>query len=271
MKETARQIGHSYRPPRDNDKYARYFFAQRVDSTVSRNIRAAEEQLKRIEADPIPKPPELIRVNSHFQSEPMQSRVVVNAMHLTKCWGERCILQDATVILTQDARIVLIGPNGTGKTTLLKLLMGQEEPDSGDVQLAARARIGYLPQESVDLDPQKTALETYRYGQVGYEAEFVAKLIGYGLFRLEDMHKTVGQLSVGQKRKLEIARLMAQEPNVLFLDEPTNYISLNVLEAFEHAIVNFPGPVLAISHDRWFIQRFGGKVWELVDGRLTSG
>ena len=269
IKETARQVGHSYRPPRDNDKYARYFFAQRVDSTVSRNIRAAEEQLKRIETDPIPKPPELIRVNSHFQTEPMQSRVVVNAMHLTKCWGARCILQDISFTLTQDARVVLVGPNGAGKTTLLKLLMGQEEPDSGEVQLAASARIGYLPQESVDLDPQKTVLETYRYGQVGYEAEFVAKLIGYGLFRLEDMHKTVGQLSVGQRRKLEIARLMAQEPNVLFLDEPTNYISLDVLEAFEHAIVNFPGPVLAISHDRWFIQRFGGKVWELVDGTLT--
>jgi macrolide transport system ATP-binding/permease protein len=271
IKETARQVGHSYRPPRDNDKFARYFFAQRVDSTVSRNIRAAEEQLKRIETDPIPKPPELIRVSSRFQTEPMQSRVVVNAMHLTKCWGERCILQDVSFTLAQDARVVLIGPNGAGKTTLLKLLMGQEEPNSGEVQLVASARIGYLSQEAVDLDSQKTVLETYRYGQVGYEAEFVAKLIGYGLFRLEDMQKTIGQLSVGQRRKLEIARLMAQEPNVLFLDEPTNYISLDVLEAFESAIVNFPGPVLTISHDRWFIQRFGGKVWELVDGKLISG
>src|SRR5438552_2800323 len=271
IRETARQVGHTYRASRDNDKMARYFFAQRVDSTVSRNIRAAEEQLKRIEADPIPRPPELIRVSSYFRTEPMQSRVVLSATDLTKSWGERCILSGVHLTVPPDARIVLIGPNGTGKTTLLKILMGLETPDKGEVQAATSARIGYLPQEPTDLDLAKTVLETYRYGHIGYEADFVAKLIGYGLFRLEDMTKRVGQLSVGQRRKLEIACLMAQGPNVLLLDEPTNYISLDVLEAFETAILAFPGPVIAISHDRWFIQRFGGKVWELVDGKLTDG
>ena len=270
IRETARQVGHGYRPPRDNDKNARYFFAQRVDSTVSRNIRAAEEQLKRIEADPIPKPPELIRVSSHFNAEPLQSRMVISATNLSKSWGERRILQNVNFTISQDARIVLVGPNGVGKTTLLKLLLGEEAPDCGDVQIVNSARIGYLPQDPLDLEPRKTVLETYRYGHIGYEAEFVAKLIGYGLFRLEDMHKTVGQLSVGQRRKLEIACLMAQEPNVLLLDEPTNYISLDVLEAFESSIVNFPGPVIAISHDRWFIQRFGGTIWELSNGRLLK-
>jgi len=270
IRETARQVGHGYRAPRDNDKNARYFFAQRVDSTVSRNIRAAEEQLKRIEADPIPKPPELIRVSSHFNAEPLQSRMVISATNLSKGWGERRILDDMNFTISQDARIVLIGPNGVGKTTLLKLLLGEEEPDSGDVQIVSSARIGYLPQDPVELDARKTVLETYRYGQIGYEAEFVAKLIGYGLFRFEDMHKMVGQLSVGQRRKLEIACLMAQEPNVLLLDEPTNYISLDVLEAFESSIGNFPGPVIAISHDRWFIQRFGGTIWELSDGHLMK-
>jgi macrolide transport system ATP-binding/permease protein len=172
--------------------------------------------------------------------------------------------------ISHNTRIVLVGPNGAGKTTLLKLLMGFEQPDSGDVVVAPGARIGYLPQEPVDLDLTKTVQETYRYDQVGYEADFVAKLIGYGLFRLEDMRKMVGQLSVGQRRKLEIARLMAQGPNVLFLDEPTNYISLDVLEAFESALLEFPGPIIAISHDRWFIQRFGGVIWELENGNLLK-
>ena len=76
-------------------------------------------------------------------------------------------------------------------------------------------------------------------------------------------------MSIGQRRKLEIARLMADSPNVLLLDEPTNYISLDVLEAFEAALKHFPGPIIAVSHDRWFVQRFGGQLWRLVDGQIV--
>jgi macrolide transport system ATP-binding/permease protein len=270
IRESARQVGHSYRPPRDNDKFARYFFAQRVDSAVSRNVRAAEEQLRRIEANPIAKPPELIRVSSQFSGEPLQSSVVISVRGVSKSWHERAILRDVNLEVGPRARIVLTGPNGAGKTTLLKIIMGLETPDTGEIRIAPGARIGYLPQEAELLDLNKTVLETYRYGQVGYEGEFTGRLLGYGLFRLEDMHKRVGQLSIGQRRKLEIARLMADGPNVLLLDEPTNYISLDVLEAFESAVIAFPGPVIAISHDRWFMQRFRGQVWELADGRLKQ-
>ncbi len=200
----------------------------------------------------------------------MQSQVVLNLSHLTKGFGERRLFDDLNLVVSSRARIMLVGPNGAGKTTLLRIIMGLEAPDAGDVQMVAGARVGYLPQEPDTLDLNKTVIETYRYDQVGYEGEFVGRLLGYGLFRLEDMTKKVGQLSVGQRRKLEIARLMAAGPNVLLLDEPTNYISLDVLEAFESAVLSFPGPVIAISHDRWFIQRFGGQVWELADGRIAQ-
>ena len=268
IRETARNVAHN-RPPKDGDKMAYNFFGGRVQNTISRNVRAAEEQLQRIEADPIPKPPKLMQVNSNFNIEPLQSQVVIGVDGLTKCWGETCVLRDVNFTIASDARILLFGPNGAGKTTLLKLLIGQEQPDSGEVRLVNSARIGYLPQDP-EMDLNKTVIETYRYGQVGYEAEFVGRLIGYGLFRLEDMQKQVGQLSVGQRRKLEIARLMADGPNVLLLDEPTNYISLDVLEAFEAAILAFPGPVIAVSHDRWFMQRFGGRVWELDSGKIEA-
>src|SRR5579875_353942 len=263
IRESARQVGHGYRPPRDNDKTARFFFAQRVDSAISRNVRAAEEQLKRIEANPIPKPPELLQVNSHINSAGIASQVVIQLAQVSKSYGERTLFHNLDLLVTPQARIMLIGPNGAGKTTLLRIIMGLEAPDAGTVQVASGARIGYLPQEPDTLDLNKTVIETYRYGQVGYEGEFIGRLLGYGLFRLEDMPKKVGQLSSGQRRKLEIARLMAAGPNVLLLDEPTNYISLDVLEAFEAAVLAFPGPVIAISHDRWFIQRFGGEVREL--------
>ena len=267
MRETARNVAHN-RAPRDGDKMAYDFFGGRVQNTISRNVRAAEEQLQRIEADPIPKPPKLIQVSSNFNVEALQSQVVISVDGLTKCWGETCILRDVSFTIASHARILLFGPNGAGKTTLLKILIGEELPDCGEVRVVDSARIGYLPQDP-EMDLNKTVIETYRYGQVGYESEFVGRLIGYGLFRLEDMQKKVGQLSVGQRRKLEIARLMAEGPNVLLLDEPTNYISLDVLEAFEAAILTFPGPVIAVSHDRWFMQRFGGKVWELAEGRIV--
>jgi macrolide transport system ATP-binding/permease protein len=268
VRETARNVAHN-RPSKDNDKTAYNFFGGRVQNTISRGVRAAEEQLRRIEANPIPKPPKLMQVSSSFNVEPLQAEVAIGVSNLTKCWGETCILDDVNFTIASDARVLLFGPNGAGKTTLLKMLIGIEKPDIGEIHIVESARIGYLPQDpQMELD--KTVIETYRYGQVGYEGEFVGRLIGYGLFSLEDMQKKVGQLSIGQRRKLEIARLMAESPNVLLLDEPTNYISLDVLEAFEAAIVTFPGPVIAVSHDRWFIQRFGGKMWELMGGKIIS-
>ena len=268
MRETARNVAHR-RPPTDNDKTAYHFFGGRVQNTISRGVRAAEEQLRRIEANPIPKPPKLMQVSSSFNAEPLQAEVAIKVTNLTKCWDETCTLDDVNFTVASDARILLFGPNGAGKTTLLKMLIEIEKPDVGEIHIVESARIGYLPQDpQMDLD--KTVIETYRYGQVGFESEFVGRLIGYGLFGLEDMQKKVGQLSIGQRRKLEIARLMAEGPNMLLLDEPTNYISLDVLEAFEAAIVTFPGPVIAVSHDRWFMQRFGGKMWELVHGKIIG-
>ena len=270
IKDTARNVGHSYRASRDGDKFAAHFFEQNKQQAVSRNVHAAEEQLKRIEADPIPKPPELLQVNSHFNTDEMQAQEAIQLSHVTKCFGERCILKNIDMTIGAKTRLLLMGPNGAGKTTLLKLIAGLEEPDEGTIHTIASVRIGYLAQEPEALDPNKTVIETYRYGQVGYEGEFIGRLLGYGLFRIEDMHKKVGQLSVGQRRKLEIARLMAERPTVLLLDEPTNYISLDVLEAFEAAVLAFPGPVIAISHDRWFSERFVGERWELREGVLEK-
>jgi macrolide transport system ATP-binding/permease protein len=96
----------------------------------------------------------------------------------------------------------------------------------------------------------------------------VKGLFHYGFFRADDLSKQVGQLSLGQRRKLQLAKLMAGRANLLLLDEPTTHLSLDLLEAFERALADFPGPILAVSHDRWLIERFGAQVWELRDGRL---
>jgi macrolide transport system ATP-binding/permease protein len=131
-------------------------------------------------------------------------------------------------------------------------------------------RLGYLDQDARATDQEQTLLDAYRAGLIGYEDEFVRDLFRYGLFTLDDLAKQVGQLSAGQRRKLQLARLIATRANTLLLDEPTNHLSFDILEEFERALGDFAGPILAVSHDRWFIQRFGGHIWELRDGVLLQ-
>ena len=269
IRESARQVAHN-RKPKDNDKLAYKGKAEWVADAVSRNVRSAEEQLRRIEADPIPKPPKLMRFQPKFQAEALRANAIVRMEHIDKRYGARQVLRDVNLTLPQDARVALVGPNGAGKTTLLRILLGLEPPDHGNVRLAPGARIGYLPQEPEVGRDDRTVFDAYRDGLEGYESNLIAGILGNGLFRLEDLTKTIGQLSPGQKRKLELARLLALGPNVLLLDEPSNYVSLDVLEAFEAAILAFPGPVLLISHDRWLLNRFGGDVWTLADGHLRE-
>ncbi|MGH2504525.1 MAG: ATP-binding cassette domain-containing protein, partial [Ktedonobacterales bacterium] len=196
------------------------------------------------------------------------TELILRAEGVSKRLGGRDLAREIDLIVTPATRFTLVGPNGAGKTTLLRLLLGQIPPDSGVVRVAPGARIGYLAQEPLALDPTRTVLEAYREGFEGPDAGFIAGLIGYGLFQLDDAEKLVGALSPGQRRKLKIARLLAERPTVLALDEPTNYVSLDSLDVFEAAVTEFPGPVIAVSHDRYFIRRFGGDTLELRDGRL---
>src|SRR5690606_2205748 len=147
-------------------------------------------------------------------------------------------------------------------TTLFRSV---ESPDAGEVYVNPAVRIGYLDQEQETLDENQTLFEAYAVGLPGTEQQLKATLIKSGLFRYEEFGKRVGDLSRGQQRKLQTARLIAGKANLLILDEPTNSISFDVLEAFEAALRDFPGAIIAASHDRRFIQQFGGDVWALEE------
>jgi macrolide transport system ATP-binding/permease protein len=266
---SAHRLGNN-RPRSDNDKFARGFFAGRAQVAISRNVRAAEERLRRIELAAIPKPPEQLRISPRFAPGAIESAVPVRAIGIGKCYGEQSILTEVNLVLRPNSRVVLIGPNGSGKSTLLKILAGLVPPDRGTVQYAPGVKVGYLDQEQESLVGEQTVLEAYRADVIGYEAALAADLIRYGLFGIDDLSKTLAQLSVGQKRKLQIARLIPLQANVLLLDEPTNHIHFDILEELEKALEEFAGPVVAVSHDRWFIDRFAREVWELRDGKLTT-
>jgi macrolide transport system ATP-binding/permease protein len=268
VKETTRH-NSNYRPQTDSDKFMRYKKQQTHDATVSKRIHAAEEKLRRLEENAIPQPPAPLRFQPDFDPEALKGRMPLVASGLTKYFGERAILCDVSFTVGQHSRIVLVGPNGAGKSTLLKVLIGREAADNGQVYINPAVRIGYLSQEQDVLDPNKTLFEAYKDGLEGTDQQLKATLIKSGLFRYNDFGKLVKELSSGQARKLQIARLIAGRANLLVLDEPTNDVSFDMLEALETALHDFPGPVIAASHDRRFMQQFGGEVWELRDGALV--
>jgi macrolide transport system ATP-binding/permease protein len=268
LRTSAHQVGHN-RARSDNDKFSKGFFAGRAQVAISRNVRAAEERLRRIEAAAIPKPPEQLRISPRFEPRATESAVPLRGSGIGKSYRGQSVLTDVDLVLRTDSRVVLIGPNGTGKTTLLKILAGLTTPDRGSVQCAPGVTVGYLDQEQESLDEDQTVLAAYREGLIGYEDDLTADVIRYGLFGVDDLTKTLAQLSVGQKRKLQLARLVATRANVLLLDEPTNHIHFDILEELEKALEAFAGPIVAVSHDRWFIDRFAREVWELRDGKLT--
>lgn len=269
IKLKARQVGHgSNRAPRDGDKFVVFFKSQRVDDAISRNLRSAEEKLRRIEEDPIPKPPRPLEINPTFDPAALISRTPVVASNLHKRYGQQAILNGVNITVDATSRVVIVGPNGAGKSTLLRIMAGAESADEGNVTLAPSVILGYLDQEQQTLASTESVYESFRDGRPGDYEEFKAELLGYGLFSYTELAKPVSALSVGQKRKLQLAKLLALRANLLLLDEPTNHISLDVLEEFEQALSSFAGPVIAVSHDRRFIQRFAQEIWELKDGKI---
>jgi macrolide transport system ATP-binding/permease protein len=250
------------------DKFAKGFFQGRSDVLISRTVRSTEEKLARIEAGAIPRPPDEIRIAPEFDPAALEGKTPIRVAGLRKAFGGRVLFDGLSFDLRATDRIVLTGANGSGKSTLLRIVAGHEAADAGAVTVARAAKLGYLDQEQTALDPNMIAFDWWREGLSGDEDSLRAEFFRFFLLTHEDAGKRIAELSVGQKRKLQLLKLIAERANVLLLDEPTNHISFDVLEKFEHALVEFKGPILAVSHDRWFIERFGGKVWELRDGLL---
>ncbi|MFN8376409.1 MAG: ABC-F type ribosomal protection protein [Anaerolineae bacterium] len=269
MKVEARQATKHHATRKvGGDKFAKGFFKGRADVVMSRLVRNAEERLRRIEEDPIPRPPEQLRFEPDFDPQALKGKFPLMVSGISKTFGERCVLHNVSFSLGLHSRVVLAGANGTGKSTLLRILVGDERADRGDVYFHPAVKIGYLDQEHRTLDPNKTVFEAYAEGLEGHEQQLKTILLSTNLFRYEEFERKVGALSSGQLRKLQIGRLIAGGANLLILDEPTNFVSFDILESLEEALKAFPGPVLAASHDRRFMQQFGGEVWELRDGAL---
>jgi ATP-binding cassette, subfamily F, member 3 len=188
---------------------------------------------------------------------------------ISKRYGSRVVLKQADGLLEYGEKVALVGRNGAGKTTLFKLLLGLEQADSGQLVLGARVEPGYLAQEEVPVDRQETVLDFFRKEARMEEGAARSRLARY-LFYGASVFKSLSGLSGGEWTRLRLAVLMHAQPNLLLLDEPTNHLDIASREALEEALDEFPGTILAISHDRYFMNKLVKRVWELADGTLTG-
>jgi len=164
----------------------------------------------------------------------------------------------------------VVGPNGAGKTTLLRAVMGEIDPDSGRVERGQKARFGFLTQEPPPPPPGRTVLETMQAVMPLALRQEVRDWLGRFLFSGDDVEKRVEQLSGGEASRLALALFFIDQPNVLLLDEPTNHLDIRGREALEAAILEFPGTVVLVSHDRYLLQSVADRIVEIRPGRVTT-
>jgi ATP-binding cassette subfamily F protein 3 len=253
----------------DGDKFATGFFGNRSARSVGR-AKQLEQRIDRLLTDDrIDKPGRQWGLKLDFAEDESGARQVLTIEDLTMAFGERVLFEDINVDLNQGERVALVGPNGEGKTTLLRIITGELLPLAGRVRLGKGVKPGYLSQEQEVLDLDSTPYDTIRTEAVAMNESDIRSFLHFFLFSGDEVFNRIGNLSFGERTRLMLARLVAQGCNFLVLDEPINHLDITSRERFEEALCQVPGTVLAVVHDRTFVERVATRIWVLRDGRLN--
>ncbi len=230
--------------------------------------RQAQSRLKQIEKIEIEELEGTSRRTPRFLFEPLRpsGREVLEVEGVDKSYGPKVVLRDVSVLVRRGERLAVIGPNGLGKSTLLKIAVGVVPSDRGAAKWGHEARVGYFAQDHHEIlaDPEATPLSVIWDTVPKEPTTYVRGQLGRALFSGEDVEKKVGSLSGGEAARLVFCRLMVERPNVLVLDEPTNHLDLEAIAALAEALESFEGTVIFVSHDRWFVSRLATRILELT-------
>ncbi len=197
------------------------------------------------------------------------SNKVLELIGVSKCFDKKNIFTEVNQTIWHGERVGLIGANGTGKSVLLRMILGKEKPDHGEIKIGPSISVGYYAQEHETLDFNKSLLETVRFAGEMSESRATAFLLRY-LFTYRQAPQKIGELSGGERSRLQLALLVLSGANFLLLDEPTNNLDIASAEVLEQALADFLGTVLVVSHDRYFLDRTVRRILVIEDGRLVE-
>jgi len=243
---------------------ARWFLANDRYTTKHHAILSRIDHMEKVE-----RPNASRKITEDFSSGGHLAKVAVALELVRKSYGAKVLLDDTSLTIARNDRIALIGENGCGKTTLVKLITGQEACDSGSVKVSSNVKIAYMPQIITFDDENLTVLETLRYA-FDLTQEKARSILSNFKFKAPDVTKKVSNLSGGEKSRLKLCLLMQDRVNFLILDEPTNHLDIESREWIEDAVTNWDGTMLFISHDRYFLNKFATRIWGMEGGSITD-
>jgi len=251
------------------DKFAKGFFGNRSTKNVAGRAKHIEARIEKLlNEDRIEKPRSSWQMKLDFGAPAHQSKDVLVTEKLSVGY-DKPLLRGLNLHIRAGQRIALTGPNGTGKTTLIRTITGKLNPLAGSLRLGVTVRLGYMTQEQELLNPNLNALQTIQSVAPFNETE-ARNFLHYFLFKGDDSLRPTSALSFGERARLQLGLLVAQGCTFLLLDEPINHLDIPSRARFEESLANFKGTILAVVHDRYFIERFASDLWNIKDGKIEK-
>lgn len=247
-------------------------WAIRADnSKFFKRAASMEKRLERMKSNEDAQKPKIENktMKLNFKNSERSGEETIKAKGLCKSYIDKVIFNEADLLINFKERVALVGPNGSGKTTFLKMLLGEEAPDKGTVELGANVKVGYLPQVITFDNEEYTVIQAFRDDisiLEGQARKYLSKFMFFG----NSVFKKVKALSGGERIRLKLSMLLYEDINLLILDEPTNHLDIDSIETLEEALEEFKGTIFFISHDRYFINKIGERIIAIEDNKFKS-